>query len=169
MRTVIIMGSARSDGDTKNLVNELAAKTGWHVIDLNNYSIAPYDYNKNNHNDDYLPLIKNLIEQYDVFVLATPVYWYAMSSTMKAFLDRFTDLLTIEKDLGRKLRDKKMAVITTSTGENLGDNFWLPFVATASYLGMDYLGNTHTIAGSDNDALLQNFIETIDALIEMKR
>ncbi|MCP4458779.1 MAG: NAD(P)H-dependent oxidoreductase [Cytophagales bacterium] len=39
--------------------------------------------------------------------MATPVYWYSMSGIMKVFLDRIYDVLTIEKELGRKLHGKK--------------------------------------------------------------
>lgn len=155
------MGSARSDGDTQNLVNNLIAKTGWDSINLNDYTIQPYDYTHSNSKDDYLPLMARLIKDYDVFIFATPVYWYAMSGTMKHFFDRFTDLLTINKDLGRQLRQKKMAAISSSSGDNLGDNFWLPFIATANYLGMHYLGNMHGLANSDNEATLNSFIEEL--------
>jgi multimeric flavodoxin WrbA len=49
--------------------------------------------------------------------MVTPVYWYTMSGIMKVFFDRFSDLLRIEKDLGRKLRGKSMAVISCGADE----------------------------------------------------
>jgi len=85
-----------------------------------------------------------------------------MSGIMKVFLDRLTDLLIIEKELGKKLRGKNMAVISSSNGGNLGDAFWLPFTATANYLEMEYLGNIHTIAGEKNVAVLERFINQIE-------
>lgn len=63
----------------------------------------------NSRNDDYLNLMKQILEKYETLILATPVYWYSMSGIMKVFFDRLTDLLTIEKELGRKLRGKKIA------------------------------------------------------------
>ncbi len=42
-----------------------------------------------------------------------------------------------------------MAALSCSVGDNLGENFWLPFSETARYLGMNYLGNTHTISDKD--------------------
>ena len=77
-----------------------------------------------------------------------------MSGIMKVFFDRLTDLLTIKKELARKLRGKKMAVISCSNGENLGEYFWLPFSESAQYLGIEYIGNTHTIAGEKNELLV---------------
>lgn len=161
MKKLIILGSARSDGETKKLVTQLTAQTGWDVIDLNNYNIYNYDYDHNNRNDDFLPLMRDILPQYDTLILATPVYWYAMSGIMKTFFDRLTDLLTIEKDLGRTLRGKKMAVITSSAEGNLGNDFWIPFKASADYLGMPYIANSHCMEGEDNTARLTVFIEEI--------
>ena len=163
MKTVIISGSSRNDGDTKTLTNELVKKSNWDSIDLNDYNIGYYDYMYQNRNDDYIKLMQKIINKYDTLIFATPVYWYSMSGIMKVFFDRITDLLEIEKDLGRKLRGKNMAAISCSIGNNLGDIFWLPFSETANYLGMEYLGNLHTITGKKNDLELENFINQIES------
>lgn len=63
----------------------------------------------NSRNADYLNLMKQILDKYETLILATPVYWYSMSGIMKVFFDRLTDLLTIEKEFGRKLRGKKTA------------------------------------------------------------
>jgi multimeric flavodoxin WrbA len=162
MRKVIIVGSSRNDGDTTALTNELIKQSKWDLINLNDYSFSYYDYEHQNRNDDYLTLMKQIINKYDTLIFATPIYWYAMSGIMKVFFDRITDLLTIEKELGRKLRGKKMAVISCSIGENLGEHFWLPFSETASYLGMEYLGNTHTIAREKNESKIAEFIKLVE-------
>ena len=156
MRIVIISGSSRGDGDTANLINELRSALPCEVVDLNDFRITYYDYKHLNKGDDFIPLMKKLLNKYDTFIFATPVYWYAMSGIMKVFFDRLTDLITIEKDLGRKLRGKNMAAISTSNGNNLGEFFWLPFIKTAEYLGMNYLGSVHTYSGEENsDKLLK--------------
>ena len=162
MKTVIISGSSRNDGDTKTLTTELIKKSNWDLIDLNDYNFGYYDYEYQNRNDDYIKLMRKIIEKYDTLIFATPVYWYSMSGIMKVFFDRLTDLLEIEKDLGRKLRGKNMAAISCSIGNNLGDIFWLPFSETANYLGMEYLGNLHTITGKKNELELENFISRIE-------
>lgn len=162
MKKVIIVGSSRRDGNTSFLTKKLVKKSEWDLIDLNDFNFSYYDYNSKNKSDDYLTLMSHIIETYDVLIFATPVYWYAMSGIMKVFFDRLTDLLTIKKELGQKLRGKKMAAISCSTGNNLGDAFWLPFLETANYLGMGYIGNTHTITGEDNDAKITDFITLIE-------
>jgi len=162
MEKVLIVGSSRNDGDTMTLANELVKKSGWDLVNLNDFKFSYYDYQHQNSNDDYLPLMTKIIEKYDTLIFATPVYWYAMSGIMKVFFDRITDLLTIEKELGRQLRGKKMAAISCSTGSNLGESFWLPFSESANYLGMEYLGNTHTITGENNASKITAFVKLID-------
>lgn len=162
MKTIVIIGSSRKEGDTKQKVNRLVENTTWDIIDLSNYNISYFDYTHANKTDDYIDLMKHIINTYDVLVFATPVYWYSMSGTMKVFFDRITDLLTIEKDLGRKLRGKKMAAFSCSGGGNLGDAFWLPFSESAHYLGMEYLGNLHTYAGQDDDKEIDDFVKVLE-------
>lgn len=161
MKTVIILGSARKNGETQKIVTSIAERTGWDIIDLNNYSFSQFDYLHKNKNDDFLTLITNLITHYECFIFATPVYWYAMSGIMKKFLDRFTDLITIKKELGRKLRGKHTAVLTSSSGDHLGDTFWVPFQKTSEYLGMKFISGLHTIQGTTEITTLENFITKI--------
>jgi hypothetical protein len=66
-------------------------------------------------------------------------------------------LLDNEKDLGRKLRTKNMAALSSSIGDNLGENFWLPFIETAKYLGINYIGHIHTIENKNSIDLLKQF------------
>ena len=162
MSKIVIMGSARNDGDTGALIQEVIKMSQWDLLDLNDYHISQYDYNHNNTDDDYLPLMTKIIENYDTMVFATPVYWYNMSGAMKIFFDRITDLLTIKKEQGRLLRGKKMAAISCSHGDNLGEHFWLPFKETARYLGMKYIGGIHIIAGKTDASALKNFIDIVD-------
>ena len=83
------------------------------------------------------------LEKYDTIVFATPVYWYSMSAIMKVFFDRFSDLIKIEKETGRKFRGKSMFVISNSYDEQLDYDFCMPFRLTANYLGINYLGDKH--------------------------
>ena len=162
MEKVLIVGSSRNDGDTMNLARQLAKMSKWDLINLNNYKFSYFDYSHNNQDDDYLNLMRKIIEKYKTLIFVTPVYWYSMSGIMKVFFDRFSDLLTIERELGRKLQGKEMAAVSCSTGENLGDHFWLPFSETAKYLGMRYIGNTHTIANKNNELEIAKFVALID-------
>jgi len=142
-RKVIILGSSRSNGNTTRIVDEIASQFDIDVVNLKNYNFSYYDYESKNREDDFLPLIKEIIEKYDTLIFATPIYWYSMSGIMKVFFDRFSDLIRIEKETGRKLRGKKFAVISNSHDDELDYDFYLPFRMSAEYLGMEYLGEKH--------------------------
>ncbi len=144
LKGVIIQGSSRSQGNTHKIVSFLEERTGYDSIDLNSMKIGFYDYEFKNQNDDFLPLIKKITEEYDVLIFATPVYWYAMSGVMKVFFDRITDCLQIEKEIGRKLRGKSMGMISCGSDQELKEGFAMPFRESANYLGMRYFGNAHT-------------------------
>jgi len=151
---VIIVGSSRSNGNTSKVISTISKKQHIDVVDLNDYTFSYYDYESKNLNDDFLPLIKSIIEKYDTLIFATPVYWYNMSGIMKVFFDRFSDLIRIEKETGRKLRGKNMFVISNSHDNKIDANFYIPFQKSANYLGMNYTGELHLNA--DNIKELNN-------------
>lgn len=142
-RKVIILGSSRKNGNTTKIVDEISKEHGIEVIDLSDFNISYYDYESKNREDDFLPLIKGILENYDTLFFATPIYWYNMSGIMKVFFDRFSDLLRIEKETGRKLRGKKIGVISNSHDNEIEESFYIPFKKSADYLGMEYLGHAH--------------------------
>lgn len=143
-RGVIIQGSARSFGNTNRVVRFMAEKRSLDIIDLKEKKIGQFDYEFKNNGDDFIPLMREIIGKYDFIIFATPVYWYSMSGIMKAFFDRISDLLKIEKELGRQLRGKKMGLVSCGSDQNLPEGFAVPFVETANYLGMEYSGDVHT-------------------------
>ena len=144
---IIILGSSRSNGATyKAIKNIIADHPETPIIDLNAYNISPYDYEHSNKNDDFLLLMERIVG-HNPIVLATPVYWYTMSAQMKTFIDRFSDLLAIAKDTGRKLRGKSVYVINTFS-ESIPEGFEAAFSQTCDYLGMKYLGCSYI--NSDN-------------------
>ena len=142
-KKVIIVGSSRSNGNTSAIAEKIANDIKADIIDLRDYAISHYDYESKNIADDFLPLIRSVLEKYDTIVFATPVYWYSMSAIMKVFFDRFSDLIKIEKETGRKFRGKNMFVISNSYDEELDYDFCMPFRLTANYLGINYLGDKH--------------------------
>jgi multimeric flavodoxin WrbA len=143
-KTVIILGSARSKGNTYKIVEELRKSIDAELIDLRDYRISPYDYEHKNRDDDFLPLIRKIVKEYDLILFATPIYWYTMSARMKIFFDRISDCLQIEKETGRKLRGKKMAALCCGSIPTSIDSFFNVFKLSAGYLGMEYQGDVHT-------------------------
>jgi len=137
MTTAIIIGSSRSQGNTRQLVDLYLAHQAADVFDLANFDLSFYDYQHRNSSDDFSILIEKLA-RYQHIIFASPVYWYAMSAQMKVFFDRLSDLLTINQSLGRELRGRTCAVLATGVDENPPACFEQPFKLTANYLGMRY-------------------------------
>ncbi len=141
---IIILGSSRSYGDTYKIAKYISDKCDFPIIDLKQKSIAEFDYDNNyDSGDEFMPIFRDIANNYEIILFATPVYWYNMSGIMKTFFDRISDTLKFEKDTGRKLRGKKMGVISCSFPD-LVEGYYMPFKESADYLGMNYLADVHT-------------------------
>ncbi len=140
---IILLGSSNSTGNTYTLAKIISSHTAYPIIDLKTKNIGPFDYEFKNSSDDFLPLIKEIVNNYELIIFATPVYWYSMSGTMKIFFDRISDCLKTEKETGRKLRGMEMAVLSCGSDNELKNGFYMPFIESAHYLDMKYMGDFH--------------------------
>jgi hypothetical protein len=81
---------------------------------------------------------------------------------MKTFIDRFSDLLALHKDLGRSLRGKSVYLISS------GSDIYLPkcleeqFKLICEYLGMKYAG-VHYCSFSETNTMLEPQIQDAKA------
>jgi multimeric flavodoxin WrbA len=139
MNTAIIFGSSRDGGNTGALCEWVANEVEAEIFYLSQYNILPFDYAFENKNDDFLALITTLLT-FDCIIFATPIYWYSPSAQMKTFLERLSDLLTLHKLLGRQLREKSCALISTGFDKQPPTCFEDIFRLTFNYLGMEYKG-----------------------------
>ena len=64
----------------------------------------------------------------------------SISAQMKTFVDRFSDLLAVHKDLARLLRGKSTYLITSGSDDNYPKCFEDQFQLICEYLGMQYSG-----------------------------
>ena len=162
---IIILGSSNSNGTTRKIASFIGARTDFPIIDLNTKIIEKFDYEFNNRDDDFLPLIRHIVESYQIIVFATPVYWYSMSGTMKIFFDRLSDCLKTEKETGRKLRGMEMAVACCGCDQELKEGFYMPFIETAKYLGITYQGDMYCMEENGlpiiNEAEVEIFLKRI--------
>ncbi len=161
---VIIQGSSRSDGNTNKIAAFIKEKTAFDIVDLKSKNISSFDYDFKNQGDDFIPLMNEIVNSYDIIIFATPIYWYSMSGIMKNFFDRITDCLKIEKEIGRKLRGKTMGMISCGSDSELKKGFEMPFVESAKYLGMPYLGNFHT--WMENEIISESLKKELNIFIE---
>jgi len=139
---LVILGSSRSRGNTRMIVDAAFPETQRRLIDLGSHAFSEYDYTHANRDDAFAQLADVLVSHQCV-VLATPVYWYTMSATMKRFVDRLSDLVTIRKSLGRALAGRHLYLVATSTDPTLPAGFEATFQSTAKYLDMVWGGCLH--------------------------
>lgn len=139
MTTAIIYGGARKEGNTRKVIDAAAQRLAADIFDVSDYEISFYDDEHNNRDDDFLPLIKKLLE-YDCWIFASPIYWYTMSAQLKVFVDRLSDLLDIEIELGRQLRGLNAALIATGVEESCPLCYEDVFINSFNYLGINYQG-----------------------------
>jgi NAD(P)H-dependent FMN reductase len=144
----VVLGSSRGEGNTRQVVDLVLGGRDAEVVDLGQLEIGLYDYGHANADDDFLPLVERLASK-SLWILATPVYWYAMSGQMKVFFDRLSDLVTIRKPLGRRLAGRTVAVIASGTDSRLPAGFEAPFWQTCDYLGMRYAGALYVQFAAD--------------------
>jgi multimeric flavodoxin WrbA len=154
---LIIFGSSRSDGHTFKAIQAVIEEKPIPILDLRNLSISHYDYNYENSKDDFIAVAEKMV-QYDPIILATPVYWYTMSAIMKTFIDRWSDLLAIRKDLGKKLKDKSLYVIT-SYGTTIPRGFEEAFAQTCEYMNMRYKSCYYYYSGDNPELRKENALQ----------
>lgn len=143
-RPIALLGSSRRHGNTGALLDIIATELEADVIDLSATKLSPYDYEHKNIDDDFVPLLNRILEHEDI-LFASPIYWYTMSSQMKIFFDRLSDLLDLEelKDHGRALRGKRAHVVATSISPVADASFSQAFENTFSYMGMELGSSIH--------------------------
>lgn len=142
--TLFILGSARPDGNTRMIVDFLLEKLpNADLMNLQDFDFSGYDYEHKNAGDDFFQMAEHMLT-FDKIIFCTPVYWYSMSSIMKTFLDRWSDLVTIRKEKGRGLAGKKLYALCCSSDGEKYNGFFMPFEKTADYLDMHYGGEIHT-------------------------
>jgi multimeric flavodoxin WrbA len=137
-RVLVILASARENSNTMKALERLCPFEKYETVDLRTITVGYYRYDASYpKNDDFLSIVTRMQEA-DVIVFATPVYWYAMSGLMKVFFDRFTDLLTIHKSVGRQLKGKEVYLIAQGSEASLPEGFEIPFRRTSDYFKMEF-------------------------------
>ena len=146
MKLLAILGSPRKGGNTDILTERLlegAREAGFETdtIALRSQKITPCIGCEKCWQVDSRPCVftddmpYDAIAAADVLVFATPVYWYAPTAIMKAFIDRF---VPFNRPQGKPLIQGKRAVLITAYEEE-GPAAAEPLVRMFE-LSFDYLG-----------------------------
>ena len=162
-KTAIVLGSANAQRDTYEDVAHLMEYIDAELYNLSEYKVGPFDYTFKNKDDDFLPLISQIINDHDQIILASPVYWYSVSAQLKAFIDRLSDLLKTHKDLGRQLRGKSLGLLSRSHGNDCPPEYSMPIQRSADYLGMQWIGHIHFFDEGPSAIDLSRFVDKVNA------
>lgn len=164
LKTAIVYGGVREGGNTLKIINAVAQQLAANTFDVARYNISFYDHEHKNRDDDFLPLIRQLVT-YDRWIFASPVHWYTMSAQLKVFIDRLSDLAEIEQELGSQLSGLGAALIATGVEENCPLCYEDVFINSFNYLDMSYLGclyvDTSKSMAQDMDLLISPFVELL--------
>lgn len=160
---IFLSASSRPNGHTNQIIQFLARHFKSTYIDIAEKDISYYDYEHKNEGDDFIGIAEKLTE-HDVIVLGTPVYWYSMSAQMKTFIDRWSDLVTVRKDLGRALKGKTLMVVSCGSRESGVDGFEMPFEETAKYMDMQYAGHFPTWLEEGEELVHENIQNRLNLL-----
>ena len=164
-KAIALFASARRTGNTGQFIDWIANSLDIEIIDLSEKDITPYDYDHKNINDDFIPVMNQLLG-YEKIIFVTPVYWYGPSAQMKTFIDRTSDFLDVEelKDIGRNLRNKTAYIVCTSISDDADSSFINSFKSTFEYLGMNYGGYVH--ANCENGYNPIEYKDDVDKFID---
>lgn len=101
MSKIIFMnGSPNKNGNTVRIGEELLKDSSYDILHMVDYRV--YQYGAVNENDEIVKIFKQL-EDKDVILIGTPVYWYTVGGILKTFIDRLYMLPEAKILKGKKL------------------------------------------------------------------
>ncbi|NQD65775.1 flavodoxin family protein [Bacillus haikouensis] len=119
MKVLALLGSTRKDGNSEYLAKKIVEGTDHTIVSLADMDIRPIVDMRHSEGgfspveDDYEELVQ-MIQDHDILLFATPLYWYGMSGPMKNFFDRWSQYLRDERfNLKEELTRKKAYVVIT--------------------------------------------------------
>lgn len=118
-------------------------------------------------NDDMNDLYEKIGES-DILLFATPVYWYAPTSIMKAFTDRF---VVFNRPQGRPMIEGKGAILVTAyeeEGPKAVEPMLRMFEMSFEYLGLKLIGTVVVDGVGPKGAVLQK-PDALDQAYELGR
>ncbi|GLB59775.1 flavodoxin family protein [Cytobacillus sp. NCCP-133] len=143
MKVLALLGSTRENGNSEYLAKKIVKGTEHTLVKLSDLRIehivdqrhaeggfSPVD-------DDYEQLVQHMLS-HDVFLFATPLYWYGMSGPMKDFFDRWSQYLRDERFHLKEELARKKAYVVISGGSSAKVK-GLPLVQQFQYI-FDFVG-----------------------------
>lgn len=94
----VLFGGSRPEGNTAELTQYALEGLDYNWVDITQYQLNPVrdvrheDYFIESYEDDYKQLIDLVLES-DTVIFASPVYWYSISASLKAFIDHWSETM----------------------------------------------------------------------------
>ncbi len=102
--------------------------------------------------DDFNELAP-LVEQADMIVFATPLYWYSFPAQLKAAMDKFYSFLIGQKTL--KIKEAALLACAGDQAENAFDGITASYKLIAGHMGWKDNGTILVKGLMEKDAILQ--------------
>ena len=99
-KILFVNSSPNRDGNTYRIGEELLKDKEHDVLQMADYRISQYGQV---FDDDEIKDVLKKIDECDVLVIGSPVYWYTVSGMLKTFIDRLYMLPEAEALRGKKL------------------------------------------------------------------
>lgn len=177
MRVAIFTGSPRKEGNTATLASLLATRLRHYqieteIFDLYDHKIDPCTDCRMCKTDelicthpDGMDRLYQKMEEADVLIFGTPIYWFGPSGQTKLMIDRFRPYF-----VNKKLYGKKAALLLPSaTGDEDCDLTIEQFIRIFKALGMEYLDTICIKAYDEGDAIkddrIHDFIQDLSKRI----
>ncbi len=177
MKTVVLFGSPRKDGNTRRLTDAFTdvIKTNRgevRVLYLNDMNIRPCQGCLScsakglcRINDDMRDICKYITDS-DVVVYATPVYWWAPSAQMKLVMDR--SIAFFDTALNSRVKGKKAVSLMCCADDD--SETCAPtreiFRRTFEGLGMEYAGNIEATGCEEKGTVRQEILDATRKVAE---
>ena len=159
MRILVLNGSPRPKGNTKGMVEafrEGAVSAGHHVdvmdvcrLKVNGCIACEYCHTKGHGScvqKDDMQQIYNLLNETEMLVLASPIYYHGITGQLKCVIDRFYSAAYPTKPPHLK----KAAMILSSGDDDMYDGALFSFQGDfLDYLGLENMG-VFTAHGAEN-------------------
>jgi len=138
MKIVTFIGSSRNGGNSELLTDFMMKDITHKKLYIKDLLISPIDDLRHTKNgfeevkDDYDKVIKEL-ENSDIAVFVTPIYWYSMSGVMKNMIDRLSHAIRDNRYPNIKERLKKIQTIVVVVGGDKPRIKGLPLIQQFQY------------------------------------
>jgi multimeric flavodoxin WrbA len=177
LKTVILFGSPRKDGNTILLakaVSETLKARGGNVrmLYLNDMNIRPcqgcYACLKDGScrmNDDMKDIRKYVLES-DLIVYASPVYWFGPSGQLKVAMDR--SIAFMDEEYNSRIKGKKVITLMTFADESLDtcEPALGMFRKTFDLLNLSWIGGVEAPGCTGKGEVREEYIEKAVRLAE---